>query len=205
LGLLVWFVAGRTDKPGSWQVALVEATGDVTPATLAFMVMLAVFILYPQAQSSDSLQILFIFVLPLLLGWIFFHGPLLSLATQRGYLRTLGQRLPAAWVAANLGMSGIFALAMLLVNWVTTTCSLMPLSPWTVVSLWTMVAAAASLAILLTLIYEGWAVRRGFRAWSILALGEGEVTTPSWRKLWWWILLSIVVLVGGVIASQLLQ
>jgi hypothetical protein len=59
------------------------------------------------------------------------------------------------------------------------------------------VIAGAGVGLLLILLYEIWAVGQGFRAWGVLAFGEGEVATPGWRKLWWWILLSIVVLIGG--------
>ena len=48
-------------------------------------------------------------------------------------------------------------------------------------------------------------MRRGFRAWSILAWGEGEVTSAPWRKLWWWILLSYVVLFAGIAAGSVIQ
>jgi hypothetical protein len=205
LGFLIWLVTGRKPKTSSWQAALVEAAGDITPVALAFMVMLAVFILDPQAQSSEPLQILFIFVLPLMLGWLLFQGPLLALAARQGYLRTLGQRLPAAWVAANLGIGGIIVLTMPLIDWIKNTCSILPFSTWTVVSLWVVVVAGAGLGILLILLYEGWAVRRGFRAWSILAFHDGEMTTPSWRRLWWWVLLSFAVPIGGVIANAWIQ
>jgi hypothetical protein len=197
LGLLVWLIAGRKQKASFWQAALVEAAGDIPPVAVAYMLMLAVFILVAQAQSSGPLQILFIFILPLLLGWLFFQGPLLALAARRGYLRTLLQRLPAVWVTANLGVGGIGSLALRLVKWLSSNCSVMNLSLWTVVSFWTAVVIGACLGLLLILLYEAWAVRHGFRAWSVLALGDGEVNTPSWRKLWWWILLSFAVLIGG--------
>ncbi len=80
-----------------------------------------------------------------------------------------------------------------------------PLPPWTVVSWWAFAVAGALLAMLLLLLYESWAVRRGYRAWSVLASGDGEVTTPSWRKLWWWILLSYAALLGGVAGYVLIQ
>jgi hypothetical protein len=201
LGLLVWLIAGRKQKASFWQAALVEAAGDIPPVAVAYMLMLAVFILVPQAQSSGPLQILFIFILPLLLGWLFFQGPLLALAARLGYLRTLLQRLPAVWVTANLGVGGIGSLALRLVKWLSSNCSVMNLSLWTVVSFWTAVVTGACLGLLLILLYEAWAVRHGFRAWSVLALGDGEVNTPSWRKLWWWILLSFAVLVGGFLVD----
>ena len=161
LGLLVWLIAGRKQNPRPWQAALVEAAGHLPPVVVAYMVMLGVFILFPQAQANQLLQLLFIFVLPALLGWLFFQGPLLALAARRGYLRTLGQRLPAAWVGANLGIAGVTALAMPLVDWLSSTCSVMNLSIWLVVSLWAVVVAGAVLGMLLVLLYEGWAVRRG--------------------------------------------
>jgi hypothetical protein len=205
LGLLVWLLAGRKPKAHPWQVALVEAIGHLPPVGVAYMVMLAVFILFPQAQASGFLQILFIFVLPTLSGWLFFQGPLLALAARHGYLRTLGQRLPAAWVGANLGIAGVLALAMPLVNWLSSTCSMMEISLWTVVSLWSVVVAGAVPGLLLILLYESWAVRRGFTAWSVLTSGEGEVSMPSWRKLWWWILLSFAAVIGGVVVNILIQ
>jgi len=205
LGLLAWLVAGRRQTPGLWQAALVEATGDVAPSVVAFMIMVAVILSVPAAQSSQLVQLLFIFGLPLLIGWLLFQGPLLALASRQGYLRTLGQRLLPAWVAANLGFGGINALAAPLVNWISRTCSLMPLSPWVVVSLWTMTVTGALVAMVPLLLYEGWAVRRGFRAWSILAGPGGEVTSPSWRQQWWWILLSFAGLFGGVVASAVIQ
>ena len=79
------------------------------------------------------------------------------------------------------------------------------LSPWAMVSLWTAVVAGGGLALLLILLYEGWAVGHGFQAWSALALGDGEVTTPSWRKLWWWILLGYAALFGGIVANAIWQ
>lgn len=102
-----------------------------------------------------------------------------------------------AWVTANLGMGGIGSLALRIVKSLMNNCSMMDQSIWTVVSLWTAVVAGSVLGLLLNLISESWSVRHDYRAWSILAFGEGEVTTPSWRKPWWWILLSLSVLVGG--------
>jgi hypothetical protein len=201
LGLLIWLIAGRKKKAGAWQAALVEATGHAPPIVLAYLVMLVVFIAISSAQSSGPLQILFIFVLPLLLGLLFFQGPLLALVARQGYLHMLSQRMPAVWVASNLGIGGISALALRLVRWISNNCSAMEVSPWLAASIWAAVGAGGCLAILLLLLYEGWAVKRGFQAWSVLAYGEGEVTTPSWRQMWWWILLSFAVLIGGILTD----
>ena len=205
LGLLVWLIAGRKHNPRAWQAALVEAAAHLPPVVVAYMATLGVLIVFPQAQANQLLPLLLVFILPALLSWLFFQGPLLVLAARRGYLRTLGQRLPAAWVGANLGVAGVTALATPLVEWLTSTCSAMNLSIWLVVSLWAVVVAGAVLGMLLVLLYEAWAVRRGCRAWSVLTSGEGEARAPGWRRLWWWILLSLAAPIGGVVVSNLIK
>jgi hypothetical protein len=199
VALVIWLIAGR--KPGvhPWQSALLEAAGHIPPVAVAFMLMLFMALLVPTSQSNQLGLIVFIFILPLALGWLLYQGPWLAITARRSYLLTLAQRFPATWVASNLGMAGTFVLAMRLVNWITSTCSLMEPTPWTIASLWAAVAAGACLGLLIILLYELWAVHGGFRAWSTLALGTGEVGTPPWRKLWWGVLLSIVVLLSAVI------
>ena len=199
VALLIWLIAGRKSDAHPWQSALLEAAGHIPPVAVTFTLMLFVILLTPDAQSNQLLQIAFIFILPLGLGWLFYQGPLLAIAARRSYLRTLAQRLPASWVVSNLGMAGIFVLALRLVNWITSTCSMMQPTVWTLVSLLFAITAGACLGLLIILLYELWVVHNGFRAWSVLALGTGEVSTPPWRKLWWWVLLSIIVLLGVVI------
>ena len=205
LGLLIWLLTRRRRPAGTWQVVLVEAAGDVAPAVVTFVIMVIVVISVPGAQASAPLQILLIFGLPPLVGWLVFQGLLLALGTKAGYLRLLRQRLPQAWVAANLGMGGINALAAPMIFQSTRNCSILPLSPWMVMTWWSFIILGTLGGGLLLFGYESWDVRRGFRAWSVLALGEDEVVSPPWRRQWWWILLSYVVLFGGVVGSALLQ
>jgi hypothetical protein len=68
-----------------------------------------------------------------------------------------------------------------------------------------MTVIGALVAMVPLLLYEGWAVRRGFRAWSVLAGPGGGLTSPSWRRHWWWILLGFAALFGGVVASAVIQ
>jgi hypothetical protein len=201
LGLLVWLVARRKLGASAWRAALVETAGDVMPTVIAFMAMLVVFITIPAAGAAEPVQLSLVLGLPLLVGWLVFQGPLLASATQEGYSHTLGQRLPQAWVVANLGMAGITAVALPLASLSTRICSFFPLPLWTVTALWAVVALGALVGGLLLLIFERWAVRRGFRAWSVLASAEGEVVSPPWRNLWWWILLSYVALFGGIVVN----
>jgi hypothetical protein len=205
LGLVVWLVAGRSQEPRGWQKALVEATGDITPTVVAFVTMPVLMILVPAGLGSTALQVGCIFILPFLMGWLVFQGPLLTLVTKKGYFRTLGRRLAHALVAANLGMGGIFAIGMPLFNKSTSICPILPLSLWTVMVWWAIAVLGALAGGLVLFLLESWAVHRGFQAWSALTSGEREARFVSWRKLWWWILLSYVALVGGLVVSTFLQ
>ena len=207
LGLLVWLFTGRKPISGTWQSAVVEAAGDVMPTVVVLVIMLVLIISVPAAQSlGDHLFLLFIFGMPLLVGLLLFQGPLLAVGTKRGYLRTVLQRLPQAWVAANLGMAGIVAIAAPLTNQSMSICTIFPLPVplWTVGTWWAVTASGAILGWLLLVLYEGWAVRRGFRAWSVLASGEDELVSPHWRVIWWWIILSWVFLLAGTLVSVVL-
>jgi membrane protease YdiL (CAAX protease family) len=200
-GLLTWLAAGRRPGAGNWQTVLVEATGDVTPTIVAHIAVMVGLVLVPGALGSDLLQLLLFFGLPLLGGWLLFQGPLLTFATRKGYLYTLIRRLPHTWVAANLGMAAIFPIATPLAD----KSVQIPLSPWTVAAWWAFTAMSALAAMLLLLLYEGWNVRRGYRAWHVLARGEGDVVLAPFRKLWWWIPLSYAVLIAGVAGYLFLQ
>lgn len=201
LGLLIWLIAGRSRRTGNWRAALVEAAGDVAPTIVAFLVAAVGLVLIPAARASQTVQLLLFFGLPPLVGLFVFQGPLLAVAARKGYLRTLLHRPPHAWVAANLGMAGIFAPAILLAN----LSAQLPLPPWIAVAWWGCTVVSSLAALLLLLVYEGWSVRRGYRAWSVLAWGEGEVASGPWRKLWWWIPVSYAALIGGVVCNGVIQ
>jgi len=204
LALLVWLVVGRCRQPGTWHVALLEAVGDVMPTVIAFVATLIIVILIPAVQGAWSLQIALEFGLPLAVGWLVFQGPLLASVTEKSYGRFLSQRLPQALVAANLGMGGIIVVALPLVNLSLRICTVLPLTVWPVMIWWAIAVLGALVGGLFLFLYECWAVRGGSQAWSVLAWGEAEVRTPSWRKLWWWILLSYGALLGGLAAGVIL-
>lgn len=201
LGLLIWLVAGRKWGAGKWQAVLVEATGDVIATIVAFVAAAVALVLIPGASGSSPLQLLLFFGLPLLIGWFVFQGLLLTFATRKGYLHTLLQRLPHTWVAANLGIAAIFALAIPLMN----RSVQIPLPPWIIVAWWAFTVMSALVAMLLLLLFEGWSVRRGYQGWYILAGGEGVVASASWRRLWWWIPLSCAALIAGVAGYGFIQ
>ena len=195
--LLVWLVGGRCRQPVNWRVAVLEAAGDVMPSVIAFVAALISVIFVPAVLAAWPLQIALEFGLPLAVGWLVFHGPLLASVAERSYGRFLLQRLPQALVAANLGMGGIMVVALPLVNLSLRVCTVLPFTAWPVLIWWAIAVSGALVGGSLLFLYECWAVRGGFQAWSVLARREGVVRTASWRKLWWWILLSYVALLGG--------
>ena len=200
LALLAWQLSVRRQSPGTLQIALVEAIGDVTPTVVTFLIYLVLVLLIPEANSFP-IQFTLIFVLPLVVGCIFFQGPLMSLVLEKGYRRVLVEKLPRVLVAANLGMAGIIAIATpfvvesLVYSW----------SGWTLVYFWAIVVLGAFVGVLVLMGFEVWILRHGFLLWWVLASGEGEVVSPTWRQMWWWIILSYIALFGGVLVSQLLQ
>jgi hypothetical protein len=205
LGLLAWLATRHQRQPRVWRAALLEAAGDAMPTVVAFVLALVAFVLVPTLQASQGRQIAVILGLPLLAGWLGLQAPLTAPLTQKGYARTLIQLLPRALVAAGLGLAGILAVALPLTSGSTRVCTVMPLPVWTVGTWWAIAGLGALVSGLLLFIYESWAVRRGYRAWSVLAWREGRVRSPSWRTLWWWIPLSCIALVAGLIVNGILQ
>jgi hypothetical protein len=204
LGFLVWLIVGRGQKARGWRAVLLEAAGDVTPAVVAFAIHLGLAFSFPAVLGEGLLPLVLIAGLPLALSWLVFQGPLLALASKRGYLRTLWERLPNALVAGNLGMAGVIAIAGPLAIARTGACSLFPTPGWAMGALWAIVVLSALPGGLLLLLYQLWAVQRGLVAWRALAWREEEVRLASWRKLWWWVLLSYGVLLGGLVAFVVL-
>ena len=155
--------------------------------------------------ASWQLQVAMMFGLPLITGWLIFHGPFLTSASTRNFSGFLINRLPQVLVTIFLGLGGTFAVSMPLVDKSLKMSQLLPLSPWAVITWWAIVVLGALVGGFLIFFYELWAVKRGYKAWSILAVTPGEVITPSWRKLWLWIVISTVILFAGLIAGVMLN
>jgi hypothetical protein len=205
LALLVWFVTGRGQRQGRWRSAMIEALGNIMPLVIAFVAYLVLLIMVPVVQGNAALQIMLVLGMPLLTCWLVFNGLLLVPVAGKKYARFLFQRLPQVMVTTNLGMAGIFIVVMPLVTLSIRMCSVFPVTAWTVLIWWGMTFLGALVGGLIVFLYEGWAVRRGFQGWSVLAGKQGEIRTPPWRRLWWWILLSYVMLFAGFAAGAFLM
>jgi hypothetical protein len=177
----------------------------VTPTVVASAIFLTLALFSPAILGSEPAQLALIVGLPPAVGWLVFQGPLLALASKGGYLRTLWARLPHALIAANLGLAGIHAIATPLINLSLRACSILPTPGWAVGILWAVVVGGALASGMLLFLYQLWVVKRGLSAWYVVAREEGVVRSGTWRTLWWWVLLSYLVLLGGVVASAVLQ
>jgi hypothetical protein len=74
------------------------------------------------------------------------------------------------------------------------------------VAVWLAIAVVGSIpGGALIFIYERWSIKHGNLAWNVSAWKNGEVQTPSWRKLWWWVLLSYLLMFTGIMSGVILQ
>ena len=189
-------------KTSIWRKALIETVGNLTPVAIAYLVSQIVLILKMISGGiSEQQQVLIIIGLPLLTAWIIFQSPLLAFAGKKNFGRFLFQRLPQVLVTTFLGLAGIFAVSMPLVNKSLAMSQIIPLSPWIVMTWWAITAAGSIVGGLFIFFYEQWAVKRGYQAWNVFAGNEGEIITPKWSKIWWWAIISILILLAGLIAG----
>ncbi|HUV01686.1 MAG TPA: hypothetical protein VMW32_12045 [Bacteroidales bacterium] len=205
LALLVKLLAAGNRKTDYRRIALIETTGDLIPVVAAFTIAFIILILVMMSHGiSGLLQIVIMFGLPLFVSWLMFQGPILTSVSQRKFSMFLIQRLPQVIVVTLLGLSGIYAIALPLMNKSLAMSQIKPLSPWIVMTWWAIVVLGSLAGGLLVFLYERWAVKQGFQAWIILSGNEGEAVTPSWRRIWWWILISIMTLIIGLVTGVIL-
>ena len=198
LAFLTWLTGRYHYKKSTCSLSLIETIGDVMPSVIAFTVIFYTFLKVPLSQVSSLFQLVSIFVFPVFLGWVFFHGLFLTRVMGEKYNHFLVRRFPHVLVITNLAMGGICIVAMPMVTKSLLICSVTPLSAWTLVLWWFIVVIGSLLGGAFVFLYELWAIRKGFQAWNVMALKKGDMLTPSWRKLWWWVLLSYVVLIAGL-------
>ena len=204
LGLLIWTVAGGPGQATPARAALLEAVGDAVPTTVAVFALLVVVALVPQAQSPGQLQSTLLLGLPLFIGLLLFHGPLLASRANLGYLQFVLRRLPHVVVAMILGLAGMSVGALPLATLAMRKCVVLPVPASTAGVFWAVLLPGTMAGGVLLWLYNRWGVVRGFRAWSLLALGETGFAFAGWRKLGLWILLSLAALVGSVVVNQYL-
>jgi len=206
VALLARFLTLNSSKTSIWQNAIIETTGNLVPVVIAYLIAIIVMILKMISGGvSEQTQALFFLGLPLLLSWIVFQSPVLAIAGRKNFVKFLFQRLPQVLVTTFLASATISPATIILVKRTIVMSQIIPLSPWIVMTWLAIIILGSIIGGLLILLYEHWAVKRGYQAWNVFAGNEGEVTTPEWKKLWWWIPISMGVLFTGLLIGIVLS
>jgi hypothetical protein len=205
LGLLVRFLSRSADKNTLGRNAIVESIGSLVPLVVALVVS-DVIVIRNLATGShgQQLQLLF-FILPLFTAWLLFYSPMLVMAAKRGFGKFLYLSFPHVLVVTFLGLAGIFPVAMPLLDKSLVFSQIISLSPWIVMTWWTITVLGSLVGGLVIFIYERWTVKRGYRSWIIYATQEGEVSTPGLKKIWWWMIISVLALFVGFMAGVMIN
>jgi hypothetical protein len=205
VALLARFLTLNSSKTSIWQNAIIETTGNLVPVVIAYLIAIIVMILKMISGGvSEQTQALFFLGLPLLLSWIVFQSPVLAIAGRKNFVKFLFQRLPQVLVTTFLASATISPATIILVKRTIVMSQIIPLSPWIVMTWLAIIILGSIIGGLLILLYEHWAVKRGYQAWNVFAGNEGEVTTPEWKKLWWWIPISMGVFFTGLLIGIVL-
>jgi hypothetical protein len=182
--------------------ALTETLGNIMPVVISYTIGLSILITSSfSGGASQGLQLFLMLILPLILGWIY-HLVFLARYSSKGLF--VIQRLPQVLITTFLGLGGIIPVAMPLVNKTINMALLYPLSPLAVTGWWAMVVLGSIPGALLIFLFGLWEAKRGFRSWTVIAQGEGDLVVPPFRRLWWWIPVSFVVQIAGLVLGVML-
>lgn len=206
IDLILKLITLRSVNASLWKEALIETTGNLVPVVIAFLVSQVILILRALSGGvSKNQQVLYILGLPLMTAWIIFHSPLLAATGKKNIGRFMFQRLPQVIVVTIMGLGGIFPLAMPLVNKTIAMSQLIPLSPWIVMTWLLIIVTGSIIGGIFIFFYETWALKRGYRAWTVFSGYDGEVMTPGWGEIWYWLIISILILFAGLISGVMLM
>jgi hypothetical protein len=206
VALMARLLTLNSGKTSLWQNVVTETSGNLMPVIIFYLIAITFMILKMISGGiSQQTQAFLLTGFPILTSWIIFQSPLLAIAGRKNFLKFMFQRFPQVLTVTLLALAWISPFAMVLINKTIVMSQLIPLSPWIVIT-WLVIIVAGSLpGGLFVFLYEHWAVKRGYQAWTVFAGNEGEVTTPGWSKIWWWVLVSTLILLAGMIAGIMLQ
>jgi hypothetical protein len=205
VALIIRYLVRKRCKTELCRSALIETLGNLVPVVISYTMALSILVMKMlSGGASEQIQLLLMLGLPIIVGWVY-HLVFLAPVCNRSTGRFVLQCFPQVLITAFLGLGGIIPVAMLLVNKSLNMILLMPLSPLAVMTWWAIVVLGALAGGLLIFLFERWAAKRGFRSWTVLANGDGELIIPSCKKLWWWILISVAVLLNGLVVGVLLS
>jgi MFS family permease len=198
---LLWVLFVRRKTKGLWVYTSQEVIGDLLPVVISYFVVMCLVLLVPSIQSSWVSQLLVVFGVPILFGWLLFNAPLLFSRTGTSYGSFLGKRFPHVLITTFLGMAGIIIITMPGLNLAINTCRFLPPTVFSILVIWFIVGLGGFIAALLIFFFEKWTVKRGYLAWSSTIEKSLETKTQSWKQLWWCVIICLVVLFLGIFAG----
>jgi len=204
VALMAGFFALRRCKTTFCRNTIIETLGNLMPVVVSYTVGLTILVLSKLSGSvSWQIQVSMMFGLPIILGLVF-HITFLAPVSHKNAGRFLFQCFPLVLVTTFLGLGGIIPVALPLVNKSLNMSLLLPLSPLSVMTWWAIVVLGALPGGFLIFLFQRRAVKKEFRSWTILTVGDGEIMIPKWGNFWWWILISIGILITGLLIGVVL-
>ncbi|MRR22165.1 hypothetical protein EG830_04210 [bacterium] len=205
VALIVRYIVNKGSGTALCKSAVTETLGNLVPVVISYTTALSVLVMkVVSGGASDQTQLLLMYVLPIIMGSVY-HLIFLTPVSSRGIGRFFLKRFPQVFITTFMGLGGIIPVAMPLVNNSLVITLLRPLSPLAVMTWWAIVVLSALAGGILIFLFEWWEAKRGFRSWTVLANGDGELIIPSFKKLWWWILISFNIMVAGTIIGIILS
>ncbi len=204
VALLAGLFALKRCKTTFCRNAIIETLGNLIPVVVSYIIVNTILILSMLSGNVPMpIQVAVMFGLPIIMG-LAFHLAFLAPVSNRNFGRFLLQCVPMILVTTFTGLGGIFPIAMPLVIKSLNMSLLIPLSPLAVLTWWAIVVLGALPGGFLIFLFQRWTIKKGFRSWSILTSGDGEIMIPKWGKLWWWILISVGILFAGLLIGVVL-
>lgn len=202
--LIAVYIAEKRCKASFCRAAVIETLGSLIPLVVSYTVALVIVILNMLAGNlAWYIQVVTMFGLPLMTAWLFHLAFLASVSSSKPG-RFLVECIPQVLVTTFLGLGGIIAVSMPLVNNNLNMGLLVPLSPLAVTTWWALVVLGALLGGLFIYLFERRLAKSGFQSWTLLTQSDGELIVPTWRSLRWWILIGFLVLIAGLVTGAML-
>ena len=204
VALMAGFFALKRCKTTFCRNAIIETLGNLIPVVVSYIMAILILVLSMLSGGVTwQIQVSIMFGLPIIMGLVF-HMAFLAPFSHKNAAWFLIQCLPLVLVTAFIGLGGITPVALPLVNKSLNMSLLLSLSPLPLMTWWAIVVLGALPGGLLIFLFQRWSLKKGFRSWTILTAGDGEIMIPKWGELWWWILISIGILFAGLLIGVVL-
>ena len=188
----------------NWRCALGETVFGV--AGYAIGITLAFFTLYfilSFGESSLYSLVARFYGLPLIVGLLVFHAPLVAFLVGSRYWTAIRRRLLTEVISMNFVLVGMLPVAVILMDLCERHLGMR--GPGSAL-FWSVITLGAFAGALTGYPFNAWMARRGFGFWLVHLFADGEIereedtmVLPSLRNAWGALLLSFALLSGSVV------